>query len=511
MEDIRRVIEQIIRDNLPKNIEHRSKSEIIEMLFVYHEELKYQNEELRRINGELESALKATEELFQEAPVGYLVLNTAGMIIKFNSTAVKILEKKELRGEKLSSLFRDEDQDSIYFFFRELQKSEKTVSCEAMLRNTNFEKHIMLLSNKKTEARDDEEIRIALLDQSKEVFYRNRIEDLTYFDQLTGVRNRRGFEEKLEEFNAEDSLPLGIIYADLDGLKIINDALGHAKGDEALRKAVLLLEQFLPESAVLSRVGGDEFVILLPRIEEVELRRILQRIEKISETTLIEGIPLSLSMGFALKNSKESELNHSIKLAEDVMYKSKLFKKIERQRGFVDSLIGVLFEKHPDEKEHSLAVAKYAEELGRALALDEAGILNLKTAALLHDIGKISIDYSLLEKLEPLTTEDYDKVKTHSEFGYRILSSSRELSDIADIVLHHHEKWDGGGYPGDLREEEIPLASRIITVCDAYVAMLSERPYRRAKTKEEAIAELNKNRNTQFDSNLVTIFLARVI
>ncbi|WP_422484594.1 PAS domain S-box protein [Gudongella sp. DL1XJH-153] len=338
------------------------------------------------------------------------------------------------------------------------------------------------------------------------------IEYLNLHDHLTGIYNRRYFEEELERLDVDSNLPLSVIVIDVNGLILINDAFGHNKGDEILIKSAQAIKNSLKADEIVSRVGGDEFSIILPKCGKNKVSKIIEKIKESIDKESEEGIPFSLAIGFDTKVESKESMSEVLKKAESRMYTNKIFSEQSKRREVILTMLSTLHEKHPREEEHSRRVSELSYELGKAIGLKDDRLNLLKTAGLLHDIGKIAIDYSIIEKPGALTEEEYLEVKKHPEIGYRILKSSIEYEDIAKTVLYHHEKIDGSGYPKGIKEREIPLESKIISIVDAYDAMISSRPYKiRQKTKEEAIRELERCSNTQFDLDLVKVFIEKVI
>jgi len=193
------------------------------------------------------------------------------------------------------------------------------------------------------------------------------------------------------------------------------------------------------------------------------------------------------------------------------MYKDKLkYGKIMRKQT-IDAVLRNIYLNYDQEQIHAEKVSQYCEAMGRSMGLSEKEIYDIKITGILHDIGKIMIDPKLLSKSEKLTEEEFEMIKRHTEIGYQILKSVDEYIVLAESVLYHHEHWDGTGYPEGLKNEEIPLHARIISVADAYEAMTAKRPYKKMKTKKEAIAELKKCAGTQFDPKIVNIFIEKVL
>lgn len=339
----------------------------------------------------------------------------------------------------------------------------------------------------------------------REILYMN------YHDQLTGLYNRRFFEEELTRINIERNLPISVVMADVNGLKLINDAFGHAYGDMLLKKTAELIRKECREDEIIARLGGDEFVILLPRTSSEEAEKIIKRIKSASQGIQLQSMELSISFGWQTKNSIIQNMDEILKNAEDYMYRHKLFESPSIRGKTIKTIINSLHEKNKREEQHSRRVSYICEAIGKAMELGEGDINELRTVGLLHDIGKIAIDEKILNKPERLSDEEWNEMKRHPEIGYRILSSVNEMAELAEFVLAHHERWDGKGYPKKLAGEQIPMQARIIAVADAYDAMTSERAYRKPQTSAAAVEEIKKCSGTQFDPEIVQVFVEVVM
>ncbi|MGB5823932.1 MAG: HD domain-containing phosphohydrolase [Proteocatella sp.] len=338
-----------------------------------------------------------------------------------------------------------------------------------------------------------------------------RIEFLSYHDQLTGLYNRRFYEEELKRLDVKRNLPLTIVMGDVNGLKLINDSFGHSTGDELIKRVAQVITRGCRSDDIIARLGGDEFVILLPKTGEVETENILKRINCLASKEKVESIDISISFGYETKHKDEEEIKDIWKKAEDYMYKKKLFESPSMRGKTVNTIISTLHEKNKQEEEHSRRVSALCKEMGIAIGLSEHRVEVLKTVGLLHDIGKIAIDENILNKPGKLTDDECKEIQRHSEIGYRILSTVNDMSEMAEYVLYHHERWDGKGYPKGLKAQEIPIESRIIFIADAYDSMASDRSYRGAMEKDRILNELRKNAGTQFDPELVSIFIEDVL
>ncbi|MGE5544515.1 MAG: PAS domain S-box protein [Bacillota bacterium] len=342
-------------------------------------------------------------------------------------------------------------------------------------------------------------------EKQKEIVY------LSYHDQLTGLYNRRFFEEEKKRLDTPRNLPITLVMADVNGLKLTNDAFGHSVGDELLRRAAEVIKKELRADDIIARIGGDEFCILLPKTSSREAEGIIKRIRKAVAQEKVGNAVLSISFGWGTKQESGEDMDQVFKRAEDEMYRYKLSESTGMRYQTVKLIIQGLYAKHTREELHSFRVSQLCGEIGSALGLSLEAIRELRTGGLMHDIGKITIDENILEKSGPLTESERLEVNRHVETGYRILSSVNEFAQIAEFVLAHHERWDGWGYPRGLKGEEIPLEARIIAIADAYDAMTTERPYCRALSKEEAIRELRENAGSQFDPVITQVFIEKVL
>jgi len=337
-----------------------------------------------------------------------------------------------------------------------------------------------------------------------------KIEYLSYHDQLTGLFNRRFFEEEMRRLDVEENLPLSLIYADVNHLKVINDAFGHASGDMLIQHAAEVLA-YACKNGLMARMGGDEFVLMLTGADAQAAEKIRAEIEEKLKTRHIMGIPISLSFGCDTKTSMTQDIRATLKNAEDAMYRNKRSSSAGTNNALINSIMKALNAKCPLEDTHSNNVGRLCEQTAIAMKLTEENIRESAIAGAMHDIGKIGLDPEILEKAEPLTEAEWAQVKNHPEIGYRILCTSSEYYVIAEYVLAHHERWDGRGYPKGLSGTGISLAARIIAVADAYDVMTSARPYRRKLSSREAAEELLRNAGRQFDPDVVKVFVEQVV
>lgn len=333
-----------------------------------------------------------------------------------------------------------------------------------------------------------------------------KIEYLSLHDHLTGLYNRRYFEQSLKKID-KSMLPLSILMADLNGLKIVNSSYGHTMGDKVLIKAAELLAEIIPESAVLARYGGDEFIILFPNCDSEQAHQYLYEIKELFAKTELEGIPLSIGVGLAVMDSMAAEIKDIIKIADKDMNHNKLLETNSANNKIVKGLLSALSAKSDETVEHTERMTELAICVGRRLGIQNSQLNRLSLLAALHDIGKTSIPGDILTKAGKLTAEEWEILKAHPSRGYKIASATSEFSVVAEEILSHHERWDGNGYPRGLKAKEIPYLARIIALVDAYDVMRSGRPYKKAMSKKEAVAEIQRCKGSQFDPYLAEKFV----
>ncbi|KAF0226466.1 MAG: response regulator-like protein [Erysipelotrichaceae bacterium] len=334
---------------------------------------------------------------------------------------------------------------------------------------------------------------------------------LSYHDQLTGLYNRRFYEEELRRLDHPRNYPLALIIGDINGLKLINDAFGHAMGDVLIQTVANTIKDICRKDEIIARIGGDEFVILLPKTQEQTATTIIERINRILSHEKIGEINLSIATGYGIKTSADEKTDEIFKQAEDSMYRQKLADSSSIMSKTIDIIMKSLYEKSPREMLHSKRVSELSTLIAKALKFDKSEINKIRATGLMHDIGKIGISDTVLNKPLPLSIVDQRDIERHSEVGYRILSAVNEFSEIAEFVLSHHEHWDGNGYPKKLKGKTIPIQSRIIAVADAYDAMTTDSIYMQIRSEDEAVSELIRCASTQFDPEIVYVFIERVL
>ncbi|MFN2340971.1 MAG: HD domain-containing phosphohydrolase [Halanaerobium sp.] len=362
------------------------------------------------------------------------------------------------------------------------------------------------ISAGKVENEGEEYFLAFVRDISKRRAREKEIEYLSYHDHLTGLFNRRYFEEKMEQLDSS-MLPLSIIMGDLNGLKIVNNSHGHTAGDRILTAAAEILKKTVPESAILARYGGDEFIIALPVTDSEAAHKVMYQIKEQCQQIKAGNFPVSIGMGTATLKSQKEKVRDIVKIADKEMNHNKLLETNSANNKMVQGLLSALRAKSDETVEHTERMTELAEQFGSSLGIHNSQLNRLELLAVLHDIGKTSIPGSVLSKKGPLNDQEWEMIKGHPSRGYKIAAATTEFSVVAEEILSHHERWDGQGYPRGLAGEKIPFLARIISIVDAYDVMISGRPYQQGIKKEAALEEIAACAGSQFDPELAAEFI----
>jgi len=322
-------------------------------------------------------------------------------------------------------------------------------------------------------------------------------------DLVTGLGNRRRLMADLERMlgDASPERPWLLAIYDLDGFKSYNDTFGHPAGDALLARLGAKLATVPGPGGDVYRLGGDEFCLLAPADAAAAGRLLDASVEALTEHG--EGFAVTSSFGAVILPDEAADGSAALRTADGRLYTQKRAKQSSRDRP-QELLLQALYEREPEIHSHLHGVAELAQDVGRALGLDDAALDELSRAAMLHDIGKIAIPDQILHKAGPLDDDEWVFVRQHTVVGERILGASPALRPIGRIVRATHERWDGTGYPDGLAGREIPVEARIVFACDAFEAMTADRPYRKAMSEAAALAELERCAGTQFDRQVVT-------
>ena len=339
--------------------------------------------------------------------------------------------------------------------------------------------------------------------------YAEELKFMALHDPLTGLYNRNYFENEINRLHGGSVYPVTIIAADLDGLKLINDTVGTREGDRILKACADLLARPLRKGDILARLGGDEFGAILAcaddRVAQTTVEQIQLGVTEYNKKN--QEMPISLSLGYAISYGDSEPLEDTFKKAVDAMQIDKQNRAGSARSQVVKVLLAALSERDFITGGHAERLQELCEGLGQMIGLSFQQLTVLNLLAQVHDLGKVGIPDRILFKKGPLDDQEWEVMRRHPEIGFRIAQASPELEPVAGLILRHHERWDGSGYPLSLKGEEIPIECRILAIVDAYDAMTNDRPYSKAKSQQEAVNELKAYAGIQFDPNLVELFL----
>ncbi|MEA4824921.1 MAG: diguanylate cyclase [Clostridiaceae bacterium] len=365
------------------------------------------------------------------------------------------------------------------------------------------------------------------------------LKDLANIDGLTGLYNHRYFYDILSQQlykSKNDGNELSLLFIDIDDFKIYNDLYGHQKGDEVLHIIAGIMKDTVPSNSFVARYGGEEFAILFPNTGEVIAMKEAEKLRKTIQEHLFEGqehLPggnLTISVGVSTFPTKAKTDADLLKYADQACYRAKFLYKNRVEAYYsileelqsdlyeidnetvvsIKTLIAVINAKDKYTYGHVERVVFYCTLLAEKLGLNETDKKILIYSAYLHDIGKINISGDILIKAEPLTDEEWEILKNHPQKAVEIIQNINSLKDMIPIILHHHERYDGTGYPCHLKGEEIHYLARILAVVDSFDAMTSIRPYQTKKSFNQAMKELIRCSGTQFDPEIVRVFISAI-
>lgn len=356
---------------------------------------------------------------------------------------------------------------------------------------------------------DEDVILCIVRNISEEKNAQERLYEMSIHDSVTGLYNRTFFEKEIASLTADKAIGAGIIMCDIDGLKLVNDTMGHQSGDQYLSTVGTILTSSFKDRALVTRIGGDEFAIIIKDTSNDEIMQYIEKI-RLSIAELNTGdmaMPISISIGYGLATQYRPKLQDTLIEADDHMYRDKLHHRQSVRSYSIDLLSRMLSERDFITEGHGDRMQQNMAKMAAALHFNGEAINDILLFAQFHDIGKIGISDAILFKNGSLSDAEWIEMKRHSEIGFRIAESSPDLRHISEWIFKHHEWWNGLGYPFGLEGANIPIECRILSIVDAFDAMTNDRPYGKARSDEEAFAELEKFSGSQFDPELVAVFI----
>jgi len=475
---------------------------------------------------ELRDSRQRLDDIISFLPDAILVVDTQGTVITWNRameemTGVPAAEMLG-RGEYAYALpFYGErrpllvdlvlgEHPGAEAFYPSLQREEGMLVAETMALGSDEE--AIYLWARATPLYDADGQLVGAIESIRDITHSKRAEQqllyLSLHDPLTGLYNRAYFEQELRRLEEEGYDCLSLLVCDIDGLKLVNDTLGHETGNAVIIAAAHLIRKCFREHDVVARLGGDEFAILLPNspphLAEVAYRRIQEAVRDFNQER--REFSLSISVGFSATNAPGRSLDEMFREADHNMYREKLYHNQHLRAALIQPLLEDFETRDYRNRDHTDRIKLLVSTMAEWLDLGAGKTRELCLLARYHDVGKVGIDEDILSKPGRLDPEERTQMQRHCEIGYRIALACPELAPIATAILYHHEWWNGAGYPLGLKEEEIPVESRILAICDAYDAMTSPRTYRQPVSSNEALAEIKRFSGVQFDPNLSEIF-----
>ena len=458
---------------------------------------------------EMEKALKESEKRYEELTLRsralVFQLDPMGKFTYVSPSAKKLFgyEEEDLLGKRFFyELAPKEQQEALKTYGERVLQQGETVSDFEHLLETKEGRRVHVLTNGfctfnkegKVEAFKGIDVDITHLKEAEE-----RVRYLSYHDQLTGLYNRHFIEEEMHRLDVMRMLPLSMIMIDANGLKLINDAFGHKAGDELLKKTAQVISDATRKEDLVARMGGDEFLVFLPETGVEETLKIQRRMEALAAEVKVSNLPLSFSLGSYTKKHLKITIEDALSQAETRMYRQKNRNRERVRQNYINIILEQLFQRSEEEKRHAKRIKELAERIGDSMAMEEEALFKLKRAAYYHDIGKISLPQDLLLAKDKVTKKENQEIIRHSEIGYSILNSSADFIPLSEILLAHHERYDGKGYPKGLKGEEIPKWSQVIHFANIYDELTSTRTGQEAHSHEVALEKLKDARGTAID------------
>ncbi len=458
---------------------------------------------------QVEKKLELLEFSVENIPALIFRVDERGKIEFVNKEAASRLgyDKEELIGENVWKIIPDYEKEDRIKLWQEL-KEKGALNFQGYLQTKAGETFPVRVNSAYLEYKG-KSYEFAFLQDISELKEQEAEKDfILYHDSMTGLYNRRFFEEEFKRLDTERQLPMSIIMADLNGLKIINDSFGHQKGDQVLKAAAKILKNSCRQEDIAARWAGDEFILLLPQTGQVKAQEICQRIKKKTEDfNNTVSFPVSMAVGSATKTRPKQRKESILRQAEEEMYGKKINESSFIKNEILSHLLEDLRAKGHESKDHSFRLASLAQDLGEKIGLKDADLNKLSLLAVVHDIGKATLSDDILFDKSPLTDEDWEEIRKHPERGYRIALSTEKYAGVADEILNHHERWDGTGYPQEIQGNKIPILARILAIVDAYDIMTNKQVYKDRISPEEALKEIRKEAGRQFDPELALKFI----
>ncbi len=472
-------------------------------------ELEFANEELNRTKDNLSLILDSTAE-------GILGIDLTGNCIFCNDSCIKLLGytcQEDFLGKKIYNIiYNEESRDKIIQqedckILRSIRSNEKVSAEDEIFFKADGTK-INVAYHSRPKLKDGAIIGavVTFIDTTEKKKGEAKIKYLSSHDSLTGLFNRSGYEYKAKQYDNPSFYPISIIFGDLNGLKLMNDVFGHAAGDMLIQKTAEVLKKVSRDMDIAARVGGDEFILFLPKTDAAETIEIMERIKSEMAREKVFDIKCSIAIGFDAKTKASQNIEAVMGNAEREMYKDKLLSKRNYSIDTIQSILKILYERDPREKIYTERVVALCQKMGKAMGLAEHDQKRLNDVGYIHGIGKIVLEEHILKK-NVLNEKEAYQLQQHPIVGYRILNLFDNTLDLANDVYAQNEKWDGSGIPKGLRGEEIPFISRVIAIIKSYEEKLLKNENSQEMSQEIVLKEIQEGSGKDFDPKLTELFI----
>ena len=479
--------------------------------------------EHKSITNQIQSLSQFRESIIDNASLWLNVFDRELNVIVWNKAAENIsgyLRSEVVGHNKIWEwLYPDTGyrKKVIDYIFSMINKKSTDEDFETMIRCKNGKTRVIIWNFKNFNGAGNKKIGLIAIsrDHTDKKKMEEKLKYIASHDALSGVYNRAFFEEQLHLQFDERNSRNAILLLDIDGLKYVNDTIGHQHGDKMIINLSRILRKTFRPGDVIARIGGDEFAVLIRNASGDKLKSVAERfylnIDAFNQDLKKGQYPLNVSYGYSISEPGSKSAMETFKEADDRLYENKIPKREEVIKSALAAIRATMLEKDSVAEEHMERLKSTASLFGEIMNFDQEDKEKLILATELHDIGKVVIPDNILNKSGSLSQDEFDIIKKHSTSGYRIAKATPMIEKISEYILYSHERWDGTGYPEGLKGKNIPLISRMVYIIDVYDTIINDRPYKNANSEKEAIKEIKRCGGTQFDPALVNIFIAKVL
>lgn len=342
--------------------------------------------------------------------------------------------------------------------------------------------------------------------RTKEDRVMEELENIANYDSLTGLPNKYNLEKIKNDFISRENFPISVVVANINEMKLINDVFGESVGDEIVKFIASSIRKALPRKHYVARID-NEFVAVLTNTDYEEARKKFYEISLKTDKNKYFEMGIGFEFGISTMEESDRDVSQLINEAFHKLGTKKTVKRKNIKTEIIENYKRLIVKNQYENDEHCKNIWCLSKKIAEKLNMKAEKIGQLEMLSYLHDIGKLAIPKEILMKPEMLNEHEWDIIKSHTSKGYAIAKSNRDLGEIAFYILSHHERWDGKGYPNGLKEDDIPLSARILSVVDSYVSMTHDRPYRSAISKNSAMGEIKSLSGTHFDPKIVEILI----